>query len=626
MASPSAGTAAGLVAKLAESFDDAESLRDFRYFPAPTLNSLALKMPTVQEVLEQAAGNLQQGNHRLAEENCVAVLAVCHAEPEAWHLRGVAAHLQGRNFDAVAWLERAVRLKPDAPMYHYNLGVVQQALGEQAAAEATYRRVLELDQSSTSASVNLVSVLNKLGQFSDSVSLCEQLVTVEPTARHFARLGNACKMLGDIPRSMTAYERAADLAPNDAAIHSELVFARQYDPAIDDDALFAEHRKWATRFGIPASDSLFRQPRSIVRESCEPLRIGFVSPDLGNHPVGIFLTPLLERIDRNRFTPYCYSDRNGQDEFNQRLRTSTAFWRDTKHLSHDQLAEQILADEIDIAFDLAGHTDDNRMPVFARRVAPVQISWAGYVGSTGLDTIDWLLCDRFHVPEELESLQCERPLRMPHGYICYQPPEYAPDPGPPPSTQTGHVTFGCLNNPCKINDETVRLFAATLQRVPDSRLIFKYKGFDDPGVRDRFSAKFGEQGIVANRLDFRGGTTHGEHLQTFCEIDISLDPTPYSGGLTTCESLWMGVPVVTCPRDRFASRHSLSHSTNAGLTETIAASFEDFVEIAASLATIPERLSEVRANLRPTMAASPLCNLDGFATAFQEALESVAVS
>lgn len=583
-------------------------------------------MPTVQEVLERAAENLRQGNHHLAEENCVAVLAVCHGEPEAWHLRGVAAHLQGRNYDAVAWLERAVRLKSDAPMYHYNLGVVQQALGEQSAAEATYRRVLELDQSSTSASVNLVTVLNKLGRFSDSVTLCEKLVAAEPTARHFARLGNAYKMLGDIKPSISAYERAAELAPDDAAIHSELVFARQYDPVIDDEALFAEHRNRASRFEMVGSTGQAAEPCSVSRASGEPLRVGFVSPDLGNHPVGIFLTPLLERLDRNHFTPYCYSDRTGQDEFNQRLRANTAFWRDTKHVSYDQLAEQILADEIDIAFDLAGHTDDNRMPVFARRVAPIQISWAGYVGSTGLDTMDWLLCDRFHVPEELEQLHCERPLRMPHGYICYQPPEYAPEPGLPPSMQTGRVTFGCLNNPCKVNDETVRLFAAVLQRVPDSRLIFKYKGFDDPGVRDRFIAKFGEHGIAADRLDFRGGTTHGEHLQTFCEIDISLDPTPYSGGLTTCESLWMGVPVVTCPRGRFASRHSLSHSTNAGFTEAIASNFDEFVEIAVSLAEETNRLAEIRVNLRPTMAISPLCDLDGFASAFQEVLESVARS
>lgn len=576
-------------------------------------------MPTVQEVLERAADNLRLGNYRLAEENCVAALSACHAEPEAWHLRGVAAHLQSRDFDAVAWLERAVRLKPDAAMFHYNLGVVQQALGEQTAAEATYRRVLELDQASTSASVNLVSVLNKLGRFSDSIALCENLVVTEPTARHFAKLGNAHKMLGDVPQAVAAYERAAELAPDDAAIHSELIFARQYDPLISDEALFAEHRHWAARFGGQASKLL-----PISRAATEPLRIGFVSPDLGNHPVGIFLAPLLERLDRERFTPYCYSDRTGQDEFNQRLRANAGFWRETKPLSHDQLYEQIRADEIDIAFDLAGHTDDNRLPVFTRRVAPVQISWAGYVGSTGLDTMDFLLCDRFHVPEELESLHGERPLRMPHGYVCYEPPEYAPDPGPPPSAQVGYITFGCLNNPCKVNDETVRLFAAVLQRVPASQLIFKYRGFDDPGVRDSFVAKFSELGIAAERLDFRGGTTHGDHLQTFCEIDISLDPTPYSGGLTTCESLWMGVPVVTCPRGRFASRHSLSHTTNAGFTESLATDFDDFVEIAASLANDPARLSEIRANLRPTMAASPLCDLDGFAQAFQAALESVA--
>ncbi|MHC4877325.1 MAG: O-linked N-acetylglucosamine transferase, SPINDLY family protein [Planctomycetota bacterium] len=577
-------------------------------------------MPTVQQVLEHAAENLRLGNYRLAEENCVAVLSTVHAEPEAWHLRGVAAHLQGRDFDAVAWLERAVRLNPDAPMYHYNLGVVQQALGEQTAAEATYHRVLELDQNSTSASVNLVSVLNKLGRFSDSVTLCEKLIETEPSARHWARLGNARKMLGDITQSVAAYERAAELAPDDAATHSELIFARQYDPSIDDDALFVEHRQWAARFQ-PAT---VPDARPMTRNANEPLRIGFVSPDLGNHPVGIFLAPVLERLDRNRFTPCCYSDRTGQDEFNQRLRASAGFWRDTKPLSHDQLAEVIRADEVDIAFDLAGHTDDNRMPVFARRIAPIQISWAGYVGSTGLGAMDYLLCDRFHVPEELESLHCEQPLRMPHAYIPYEPPSYAPQPGPPPCLSTGHVTFGCLNNPCKVNDETIRLFASVMQQLPGSRLIFKYKGFDDSGISHRFAAKFAEHGIAADRLDFRGGTTHVDHLQTFCEVDISLDPTPYSGGLTTCESLWMGVPVVTWPRGRFASRHTLSHSSNAGFTDGVATSFDDFVNVTVGLASDVDRLSDIRTSLRPMMAASPLCDLESFATAFQELLDSVA--
>lgn len=574
-------------------------------------------MATVQEMIEQATGHIQQGNPGSAEQNCAAVLAVCHDDPNAWHLRGVAAHLQGRNFDALAWLERAVRLRPDQALFRYNLGVVEQALGEYDAARESYRRVLALDPGSTSAASNLIAVLTRQGRLSECLTLAEQLVAREACGRHLSQLGNVRKMLGDVQESVEAYTRAVKVEPDNPALQSALLFARQYDPGIDDDDLSAKHRQWAGRFESPVNVSAMdHRPRA------KPLRIGFVSPDLGNHPVGIFLAPLLERLDRRRFVPCFYSDRSGQDEFNRRLRAGAALWRDTKSLSHDELFHRIQADGIDIAIDLAGHTDDNRLPVFARRAAPVQISWAGYVGTTGLANMDFLLCDRFHVPPELESLHAERPLRMPHGYVCYEPPGYAPEVNRTPSAETGHVTFGCLNNPCKVNHQTVALFSAVMQRVPGSKLLFKYRGFDDPLVQKQLIASFGAQGIDADRLLFRGGTTHGDHLATFHETDISLDPTPYSGGLTTCESIWMGVPVVTCPRRRFASRHSLSHLTNAGVTGTVASSHEHFVDIAVELATDVEKLSELRRVLRPTMAASPLCDADQFTRDFQQAMET----
>jgi len=290
--------------------------------------------------------------------------------------------------------------------------------------------------------------------------------------------------------------------------------------------------------------------------------------------------------------------------------------------SDSWLADKIHHDHIDVLFDLSGHTAGNRLLLFARKPAPIQITWIGYVGTTGLSAMDYLLADRHMVPPGTEAGYREGVLRMPHGYVCYDPPE-APPVNPLPALEQGHVTFGCFNNLAKITPEVVAVWARILQRLPQSRLILKYKGWGDDTVRRRYRDRFVSAGARPEQLEMLPHSSHAELLATYQRVDLALDPFPFSGGLTTCEALWMGVPVITCPGATFASRHSVSHQANLGLMDPIAEDVDQYVERSVCLASDLPRLAALRAGLRPRMAASPLCDGRRFADDFMQVLSAL---
>jgi predicted O-linked N-acetylglucosamine transferase (SPINDLY family) len=288
--------------------------------------------------------------------------------------------------------------------------------------------------------------------------------------------------------------------------------------------------------------------------------------------------------------------------------------------SDDRLARQIRSDRIDILFDLAGHSAGNRLLVFARKPAPIEVTWAGYVGTTGLVAMDYILADRYEIPPQSEMYYRERVLRMPDGYMCYDPPGYAPPVSPLPALEKGYVTFAGFHNPAKITPQVVEVWARILRRLPQARLVLKYRCLDDAATAGRLADLFAGRGIDKDRLEFLGYSAHNETLDQYQRVDVALDTFPYNGGLTTCEALWMGVPVVTCPGETFASRHSLSHLSNVGPTETIAADLDEYVELAVTLAGDLPRLAALRAGLRARMASSPLCDGKRFAENFAEVL------
>ncbi len=354
------------------------------------------------------------------------------------------------------------------------------------------------------------------------------------------------------------------------------------------------------------------------------LRLGFVSPDLGRHPVGYFLVRVLENLSREQYETICYSDRIVKDDLTHRLQAAATQWRDVIGMSDQRLAEQIRADRIDILFDLAGHTAHNRLLVFARKPAPIQITWIGYEGTTGLAAMDYLLADRHVVPRRKRALLSGAcPADAGRLSVLRSAGRSTAGRSAAVVGRRDMRPSAASTISAKITPEVVAVWAEILRRAPTARLVLKYRGLGDPTVKRRYLDLFAGHDVEPQRLELLPSSSYAEYLATYHQVDVALDPFPFSGSATTCEALWMGVPVVTCPGETFASRHSLSHLSNVGLTETIARDLDEYVELAVSLAGDLPRLAALRAGLRQRMAASPLCDGKRFATSLASMLHEV---
>ena len=529
---------------------------------------------------------------------------------------------QGKLDEAAACFRRVVALIPEFADAHISLGAVLEKQDNLDEAAACCRRALELNPDLAEAHFNLGAVLLKQADVDEAIACYQRALELKPNfAEAHYNLGIAQKYQGRIEEAMASFQKALEAQPQFAAAHSTALLALQYHSGTTLAQLAAAHGEYDERHAAPLRATW--RPHDNQRDPDRKLRLGFVSPDLGCHPVGYFLIRVLENLDGSQAETACYSDRLPADAMTNRLRAAATNWRNVRALSDEQLADQIRADRIDIAFDLAGHTGNNRLPAFARKPAPIAITWIGYAGTTGLKAMDYLLADRFEVPADAEPYVQERVLRMPAGYVCYDPPPDAPSVSPLPALARGYVTFGSFNNPAKITPQVVDVWARILRRVAGARLVLKYLGMSDPSTMRRLTDMFAKRGVDSSRLDLLGWSCHEDVLRQYQRIDVALDPFPYGGGLTTCESLWMGVPVVTCPGETFASRHALSHLSNVGLTETIADDLEGYVLLATGLATDLPRLAVIRARLRQQVAESPLCNGKRFAENFIDVLRGV---
>jgi protein O-GlcNAc transferase len=553
---------------------------------------------------------------------------------------------QSRRQEAIAYYERALRVEPELPELHNNLGNALKDRGQLERAEECYRRAIELRPNFAAAHNNLGSVLMSMGKLEAARAAYRRALAIDPKfAEAYSNLGNAVRELGRLQEAEEAYRHSLTLAPNSvealnnfatvlkdcgqfeeaiAALrkalamrpdfvtaHHNLLMTMQYDPGTTPAQLLEAHLEFDRRFAAALMPAVLRH-----RNTADPerrLRIGYVSGDFARHPVGHFLSRLLPSHDHAQVEIFAYSDRLGEDEMTRQLRESCDQWRRIVDLTDPALAERVIADGIDILVDLSGHTADNRLLAFARKPAPVQATWAGYVGTTGLSAMDYLIADERQVPVGREEECVEKVVRLPNCYVCFAPPSYAPDVGNLPALETGKVTFGCFNNLSKINASVAALWAQLLNRLPASTLVLKTHQLDDARLKARVAEMFKTQGVDPARVSLLGRSPHRGLLQEYNRVDIALDPFPYSGGLTTLESLWMGVPVVTKQGDRFAARHTASHLTAVGLPELIASDAADYVGTAHRLASDLPGLAALRRELRPRMAASPLCDGQRFA-------------
>ncbi len=522
---------------------------------------------------------------------------------------GHALHRQGQVDDAIASYRRAVEGKPDYFEAYSNLGGLLLSQSKLEDAVRCYQRAVELRPELAKAHCDLGTAHKERGHLELAAGCYQRALELDPasTAAH-CNLGVAHHNQGQMEQAIACFRKALEVNPDYVLAHHNLLFALQYCQGVSLAELAAAHAEFDRQHAAPLAAHL--APPSIVPGST-PRRLGFVSADFGRHPVGYFLVGVLEQLRGGPWETVCYSDRLRRDDLTERLHAAVTEWHEVSELSDAQLAEQIRSDRIDILFDLAGHTRRNRLLMFARKPAPVQITWAGYASTTGLGAMDYILADRYEIPVDAEPYYQERVLRMPDGYVCYTPPSIAPTVTPLPALTTGNITLGCFNNPAKVTPLTIDLWITILRRLPEARLVLKYQGWNDPAVVRRVGEQF-TAAIGPGRVEFLGQSSHIGLLAEYQRIDLALDPLPYTGGLTTCEALWMGVPVITCPGETFASRHSLSHLSNVGLTDTIASDLDDYVERAVSWASDLPRLATVRAGLRERMAASPLCDAPRF--------------
>jgi protein O-GlcNAc transferase len=629
----------------------------------------------LQNTFDQAIQRHRAGQLREAEQLYRQVLAQRPNHPASLHYLGVIALQTGQSHQAIDLIRRAIEIKPNYAEAHYNLGNALQETGQLDLSVESFKQAIAINPTLCEAMNNLGLSLKHLGLLDEAITAFKQAIAVRPDyADAFVNLGNAYKEQGQLDEAIeacrrgiaarpdlceahcnlgnalrekgdldqavaacrkgvelgpkipethnnlanalkesgeteeaiAAYRRAIELNPRYHIAHSNLIFALHYQ--FEGREITEELDRWNRRHAKPLAK--FVVPHDNQPDPNRRIRIGYVSPDFRGHVVGRNLQPWLHLHDREKFEIYCYSQVLRPDAMTRKFEQRVDGWRNVTGIPDEQVDKQIREDRIDILVDLALHTGNNRLLVFARKPAPVQASYLGYCGSTGLETVDWRISDRFlDTPGADESCYTEKTLRLTKSYWCYHPGiEKDVSPAPPPAATNGFVTFGCQNNYCKISPATWDAWIEILRSLPNSKLLV----YSSPGShRDRARKKLADAGIDPARLVF-SESRGKDYFLRYNEIDIALDPFPFGGGTTTCDALWMGVPVVARSGQSAVGRGGRSILGNLGLLELVADSTADYVRLAVDLANDPARMAQLRGGMRQRMLASPLMDGEGF--------------
>ncbi len=547
-----------------------------------------------------------QGNHDGAAKCYRTVIALNPSSFQAHVNLGIVLQQMGDQESAAAQYRAAVRCNPESPEAHNNLGATLQALNRPEEAAQSYRKVLELDSGSARAQGNLGLALWQAGRLEEAEAHCRQALVLDPgCAEACNTLGLILSDQGQLDCAVTQFRRAFEIDANSAQARGNLLFTLNHMAGADAAVTFAEHLRW----GEQHADPLLRRSRGPSRDHTtgRRLRIGYVSPDFRFHSVGFFIEPVLAAHDRTAVEVYGYASVAHPDAMTARMRERVDQWRDIVRLDDERAAQLVEDDQIDILVDLAGHTGEARLGVFARKPAPVQATYLGYLNTTGMKAMDYRITDAWaDPPGQADSLHCETLVRLPSGLLCFSAPAGCPEVAPLPADSAGHITFGCFSNSRRIGPTVVATWSRILRAQPDARLVLKSKQFSDDATLSRYRELFSKQGIEAPRIQFEKGSGWIEYLESYGRIDIMLDPFPYAGGTVTCQSLWMGVPVITLAGRIGFARTGASILSTIGLTQLIAHDEADYESKALALARDRNGLRQLRSALRQLMQESPL--------------------
>ncbi len=580
--------------------------------------------PSYVEALTNLGAVLSsQGSHEEAEGYCRQAVELAPQFAGAHCNLGNALLGLGRGGEAVAAFREALRLQPDLPEALINLSLVLEEPAYLAGVVDYYEEQLKRNPDSYLCHLRVAQALQAQDKWDAARSRIQNALELHSDASDaLLLLANNTSHAGDAEGSIALY-RQVIVAERNSGAHSGLVFNLLYSGRMRGDHLCEEYRSWAKLHApdIASSDQHFaKRPDGDAR-----LRIGYVSRDFYTHSVAYFLEPILAQHDRTAVFVVCYSTLLQPDARTEGFKALADAWRDVSMLSIDELERTIRDDEIDILVDLSGHTAGNRLPVFARKPAPIQVTYLGHPATTGLTSIDYRIGDEVTDPPGLtETHYSETLWRLPACFLAYQPADSAPAVQASPLASSGHITFGSFNNASKITTEVIDTWVKILQAVPDSTLLLKSHAFGTELGRQRLIGRFEKWGISAERLRLMEWLPAGkDHLSIYGEVDIALDPFPYNGTTTTCEALWMGVPVITLAGERHSCRVGASLLSCLGLTELICESVDDYVTCASRLACDSDRLAVLRASLRERMSASPLLDHAGFTRRLEAAYSAM---
>ena len=513
----------------------------------------------------------------------------------------------GRFSEAIGTYEQAIAIRPDFVEALNNLGNTLKQVGRIGEAIDAYQRAIALRPLDVEAFFNLGNTYSAMERLGEAIAAYRQALAVRPEdADVWVNLGNALRESAQTDEAITCYRQAIQINGHPIAA-GNLLYTLYLHPDASPQQILQAHRQWSERYARPLYQ--FIEPHRNDPSPDRRLKIGYVSNDLSMHPIGRFMLPLLAHHDRDSFEIICYASGPG-DAMTPRLKSHAGLWRDTNNLSHEQLAAAVREDGIDILVDLALHTNGSRLATFARKPAPVQVTYLAYPGTSGLQTIDYRLTDGYLDPRASdEAYYTECSIRL-GNYWCYAPLDEAPDIGPSPVSTSGNVTFGCFNKYNKVSSRSWEMWIEVLRQTPGSRIVvLSPQGPHRQQVLDRMS----KAGVDLQRVEFVERVSLPEYFQRYHRIDIALDPFPCGGGTTTCDALWMGVPVVSLAGQTGISRAGFSILSAVGLGELVAHEPGQYVQIASSLARDRARLSELRSKLRSMMSNSPLMNAPAFA-------------
>jgi len=583
-------------------------------------SALAAVPGSVDILVARAGARRLAGEPDAALADLDAVLLRAPEHGRAWAEKGYALHALGRYAEGLDAFDQA--LEHEESVYALiGLGLVEIDHGMGQAALAAFDRALELNPENFDARFYRAQTLEMLGRFEEALADYEDVLARRPDfAFAYNNIGKIKRDMGLIDDALAALRRALALDPNDPRIHSNLLLTLLYDPSQHREDLAREHAAWGRRFGQPTGR--FTEWRNDP-DPTRPLRIGIVSAELCRHAVSDWLMAVFRALNRSRFTVICYSSNGREDNMTARFKELADGWRLVVGMDDRRLAEQVRADSIDILIDISGHTALNRLGCFALKPAPVQATWLGYPFTTGLEAIDYAIMDEVAVAPGEEGLFAERVIRLSPSRFCYEPPATAPEPAEPPVLRQGWITFGSFNNVAKLTGEVLALWCRLLQRLPTARLILKSPSLDNPSVATRIREAIREAGVSDGRLELRGVSDNATVLRQYGDIDIALDPFPFGGGATSCEALWMGVPIVTMPGWQPVSRQTETLLRGIGRPEWVARGADDYIDIAVRLASQPLRLADYRTVQRQAMANSALCDQRLFGQEVEKTLRAM---